>query len=521
MDPGGSAAGDAAPPEEGAAAAQRGAGTGGDWLTELAGLGDEALLDAVRETEAVGRRVDALRAALAAEAAHRSRRELGGQGLARRLGCRTGVELIQRLTGAAGASVNRRTRLGLATRPVTGQTGQPGLATFPQVAAALTAGTLGVDAATALVDTLRPTLPVAGRTDVHTAETAILTDAVAPDPTAPPAADADTVRLQAQVWAAILDPDGPEPTETDIQRRGMWLLAPRHGLIPVRGNLLPDVAAALTTYAHACTNPRTPDLPGPTTDAETAGSDAGCSEPQDLPAHLLDTRSKAHQMHDVLAAIIHTAARVADAPSLAGNVPTLVITVRAEDLATGTEAGSTLGSVSLPRPVLGTVPGAAFADDCATPVGMSAARHVGCAGAVQAIALDATGRITGIGSPQRCFTGTQRRAITVRDGGCIIPGCHVPAAWCETHHVTPHATDPTGTTTDNGVLLCWYHHRTIDTSGWQIRMVRGLPQIRAPRWLDPDGAWRPARGSPHAALRAITAQRDALVGDRDPAAPDD
>lgn len=46
------------------------------------------------------------------------------------------------------------------------------------------------------------------------------------------------------------------------------------------------------------------------------------------------------------------------------------------------------------------------------------------------------------------------------------------------------------------VLLCWFHHRTIDTSGWGIRMLRGVPQIRPPAWLDPSGGWRPMTKSP-------------------------
>ncbi|HZW41204.1 MAG TPA: HNH endonuclease signature motif containing protein, partial [Agromyces sp.] len=88
-----------------------------------------------------------------------------------------------------------------------------------------------------------------------------------------------------------------------------------------------------------------------------------------------------------------------------------------------------------------------------------------------------------------------RRAITLRDGGCLIPGCSVPAAWCEIHHVIPDAhggpTHP-----DNGVLLCWFHHRTIDTSGWGIRMLHGVPHIRPPAWLDPGGGWRAVTKSP-------------------------
>ena len=38
--------------------------------------------------------------------------------------------------------------------------------------------------------------------------------------------------------------------------------------------------------------------------------------------------------------------------------------------------------------------------------------------------------------------------------------------------------------------VCWYHHRSIDTGGWAIRMRNGKPQVRAPGWIDPHGTWR-------------------------------
>ncbi|MEB0005098.1 HNH endonuclease signature motif containing protein, partial [Cryobacterium sp. RTC2.1] len=88
------------------------------------------------------------------------------------------------------------------------------------------------------------------------------------------------------------------------------------------------------------------------------------------------------------------------------------------------------------------------------------------------------------GPERRYFNRAQRRAITARDGGCIIPGCKAPAHWAEVHHVKPWAKDGP-TNVDNGVLLCWFHHHTIDTSGWEIRMVKGSPQVRAPGLIDP------------------------------------
>jgi hypothetical protein len=84
---------------------------------------------------------------------------------------------------------------------------------------------------------------------------------------------------------------------------------------------------------------------------------------------------------------------------------------------------------------------------------------------------------------QRCFTPQQRWAIMARDGGCIIPGCSIPAGWTEIHHVKPDRGDGQ-TRTDNGVGLCWWHRHMLEMSGWQIRMHHGRPQVRAAGWLD-------------------------------------
>ena len=451
--------------------------------SEVARLDDDAVVRLLVEVESAGRRLDAVRAALAGEAAERSRRELGSNGLAQRLGCRNAVELVQRTTGASTVTVNRRIRLGRATRASTTLTGGALPPTFEHVAAALDAGTLPYDGACAIVDVLSPALRVAGAQGVRAAEGEIVAGCVAATD-GPPPMDADGVRLQATVWHSVLDPDGAAPDERDIERRCLRLLGVRHGLVPVTGMLLPEVAAALRQYADACTSPRSADLPTVAQDGaqrsplglgERPGD--GDRRPGDRPAgESRDLRSRVQQLHDVLATIIGVAARAADAPSIAGNAPTLVVSVRADDLRAGR--------------------GSAFVEGWSAPVGIGVARQVGCGGAVQTVILGSDGRIVGLRAPQRCFTSTQRRAIALRDGGCVIPGCHVPAGWCEVHHVTPHAHDPDGTHTDNGVLLCWFHHRTIETAGWQIRMWGGVPQIKAPPWLDRGGGWRPATGSP-------------------------
>lgn len=72
-----------------------------------------------------------------------------------------------------------------------------------------------------------------------------------------------------------------------------------------------------------------------------------------------------------------------------------------------------------------------------------------------------------VGRTQRTATPAQRRALALRDRGCLIPACQVPAEACQTHHLVEWA-DGGSTDVDNLVLLCWAHHRQVDLSMWRI-----------------------------------------------------
>ena len=80
-------------------------------------LADAALLSAQRQVAQIRRRVDATAAALAAEIEHRSRRELGSEGLAQRLGARTPERLVQHLTGATSREASTMVRVGALLAP--------------------------------------------------------------------------------------------------------------------------------------------------------------------------------------------------------------------------------------------------------------------------------------------------------------------------------------------------------------------------------------------------------------------
>lgn len=80
----------------------------------------------------------------------------------------------------------------------------------------------------------------------------------------------------------------------------------------------------------------------------------------------------------------------------------------------------------------------------------------------------------------RSANARQRRALAVRDQGCIFTGCDRPAAWSQAHHVdTWHATHQT--TVPRLALLCSFHHHRIHDHGYTLETDReGTPTIRRP-----------------------------------------
>jgi hypothetical protein len=75
-----------------------------------------------------------------------------------------------------------------------------------------------------------------------------------------------------------------------------------------------------------------------------------------------------------------------------------------------------------------------------------------------------------VGRTTRVIQPAQRIALAVRDGGCVVPGCDRPLAWCEAHHLW-HWVHGGPTDLDNLVLVCRAHHRAVHEGGW--RLTRG------------------------------------------------
>ncbi len=434
-------------------------------------LDDDSLLMTAAALEALGRVVDAQRVAVAAEIGHRSRVELDSNSLAVVKGCRNVSELVQRVTRVSAREAAGRLRLGRETRPQFSLGGMEFPARFPHVAGALASGLLGVDSAAAIIAGLIPALDHASIDGLDAAEVALVAAATGATDESPVACTADDIRIQALVWQAVLDPDGLEPAEERaLAQRGFSRGTLRGGLVRGTYAFVPEVFGKLDRVFDSCMSPKA---------APAFLSTEELVEHEDA----RDPRTPDQQRHDILAAVVDIAARSGEIPTIGGAAPTVLVSVRADDLSRDHGAG--------------------YLDGVEAPISMTAIKQFACAGGIQKITLSAEGGILELGSVQRCFTGRQRRAIALRDGGCVIPGCRIPASWCEIHHVVP-ASKGGATHTDNGVLLCWFHHRTIDTSGWRIRMDHGAVYIRPPGWIDREGRWRHSTKSRTALSTALS-----------------
>ncbi|TFB96588.1 MULTISPECIES: HNH endonuclease signature motif containing protein [unclassified Cryobacterium] len=103
------------------------------------------------------------------------------------------------------------------------------------------------------------------------------------------------------------------------------------------------------------------------------------------------------------------------------------------------------------------------------------------------VTFDDHGHGVDLGREQRTFSPAQRAALSLRDGGCMWPGCDRPPSWTETHHIH-HWKDNTGQTNlDQGILLCRSDHLRLHNEHWRItRDDTGQYWLTPPPGLDPE-----------------------------------
>lgn len=105
------------------------------------------------------------------------------------------------------------------------------------------------------------------------------------------------------------------------------------------------------------------------------------------------------------------------------------------------------------------------------PITTAALEQLKCCATVTRLVIADDSIVLDMGRKTRFATPSQTRAIRIRDGGCIFPGCGRPPKWCDVHHIDGWAT---GGRTDIARMccLCRRHHTLIHNSKWTIETNR-------------------------------------------------
>ena len=158
-----------------------------------------------------------------------------------------------------------------------------------------------------------------------------------------------------------------------------------------------------------------------------------------------------------------------DDGQVGGTAVTLLVTMTEDALKTG------LGMAQLP--------------DCGSEIPGSIARLLAADAEIIPVVLGGKSQPLDLGLGRRFFSMAQRRAMVIRDGGCVGPACDAPPSWCDGAHIRPAGYGPTDL--DNGVLLCWRCHLLLDVQGWHLERIDHRWWWTPPPWIDATGRKRP------------------------------
>ena len=105
--------------------------------------------------------------------------------------------------------------------------------------------------------------------------------------------------------------------------------------------------------------------------------------------------------------------------------------------------------------------------DTGDRISAATARRLACEAGVVPVVLGGSSQPLDVGRLQRLFTGPQRIALGVRDGGCTAQGCDAPPAMCHAHHDDLWSQQGR-TAVERGRLLCPFHHRRIHDPEYEV-----------------------------------------------------
>jgi hypothetical protein len=399
----------------------------------VVGLGDDALLAAQRTVAEIRRRADAAAAVIAGEIGHRSRRELGDAGLARRLGARTPEILVARVAGTSAREATSLARVGAVMTAPTPDAAEPA-PWLAAVAAAVRAGSLSVDAADAIrVGLGTPDASVSAES-LRVAADALLVLA--------PSVTIEQLAARAREERAELDAAQVRDREQALRDRRFLRVVPQSdGTTRLAGLLDPESAAIVIGAYDAATSPR---RGGP----RFVDPDCLAPDSSDRAGRLLaDERTVEQIALDTFVDLIRLGTEVAPDMLLGATKPAVRVLVTERDLALRHGVGRIEGQTD--------------------PVSIDTVERHACGAGIVPVLFDDAQQVVNVGRAQRLFTPRQRIGLAARDGGCRFPGCDRPPSWCEAHHINEWLRDGGRTDVADGLLLCRHHHLLLHNNGWR------------------------------------------------------
>ena len=150
-----------------------------------------------------------------------------------------------------------------------------------------------------------------------------------------------------------------------------------------------------------------------------------------------DGRTSPQRRADALVEVCRRFLDGGDAPISGGQKPHLEVIVDIDGLTGGRVSRSEIGR--------------------GRPLGPAAREFLACDATVCGVIMEGPHTVLQMGRRTRVATPAQLRALAVRDGGCVVPGCDRPPDWCDAHHLVPWVHGGL-TDIDEMCLLCRPHH---------------------------------------------------------------
>ncbi|MGY4858996.1 DUF222 domain-containing protein [Cryobacterium sp. AP23] len=129
--------------------------------------------------------------------------------------------------------------------------------------------------------------------------------------------------------------------------------------------------------------------------------------------------------------------------------------------------------------------GHGFLEGNPAPVSQETIDRIICSSGTVEVTFDAVGQPLNLGREERIFSQAQRIALAARDGGCMWGDCDKPPSRTEVHHLDQWLRDHGSTDIRLGILLCSPHHLLLHNQGWQIFEHHGTYWLRPPAAVDP------------------------------------